>query len=200
MMGMKRMMMACCALLLLLILAAPSAFCQSFAIDQGSKLISGAISLESMSGKLYENANKEKMLNVTLSPSVSYFIIQGLAVGLKSEIGATYQGNDKAYSAGAGPLVSYFLGSSSCKILPFVEASYVYGWVNSGIDYGDLAYAKATWTTLSAGLGANYMLKESVGVFVKAQYILDDLKYDETDITVKGNTIQIGVGLNTFFF
>lgn len=199
-MGMKRMMMVCCALLLLLLLTAPSAFCQSFAIDQGSRLISGGISLESMSGKLYENADKEKMIDITLSPSVSYFFLKGLAAGLKSEITATYQGNDKVYSAGAGPVVSYYLGSSSSKILPFVEASYLYGWQNSGIDFGDLAYSKATWTTIAAGLGANYMLRESVGVFIEAQYIMDGLKYDETDKTVKGNTIQIGVGLSTFFF
>ncbi len=64
---------------------------QTYPIDKGSKLLFGGMSVQTSSGKLYEDANKNGSFNLTMNPGFAHFVLHGLAVGMMMELSSSFQ-------------------------------------------------------------------------------------------------------------
>lgn len=115
-----------------LVICAPALFAQ---IERGMFLIGGAAD---MSGS-YTGDKKARTdnfrFNFSLSPSVSYFVVKGFAVGGRYTFGLStsrefYKDKDKyltpmTVNTSIGPLLRYYLGKKRVKGVGAFSASYV---------------------------------------------------------------------------
>ncbi|MBN2355179.1 hypothetical protein JXO59_03650 [candidate division KSB1 bacterium] len=178
---------------------------QSYPIDQGSKIFWGGMSLQTTYGDLYEDENQNGSFNLTMNPGFGYFILPGVAAGIKLEASSSFQGNDKAYGFGVGPHLSYAYGPHSsgqvARFYPFVEANILYVEETARLSVENyLLSATMTGYKINFGVGVDYMLTESVGIFLEGLYDMESLKYKNDDETYNGNAIRAVVGIIAFIY
>ncbi len=176
---------------------------QTYPIDKGSKLLFGGMSVQTSSGKLYEDANKNGSFNLTMNPGFAHFVLHGLAVGMMMELSSSFQGNDKAYGYGVGPHVSYAYGPAGkvATFYPFVEANFLYREQIERFGLGDfLMSSTLKGYKMIFGLGVDYMLTESVGLYLEGLYHMEKLSMKDTDEKYNGNAIQMVVGIVAFIY
>jgi outer membrane protein W len=136
-----------------------------------------------------------KFFSITAQPSVSYFIIDRLAVGLitpysysrtksKNSLDIEMKSTTKTYSV--GPTVRYYFPLGSQWAI-FPEVSYSYGWTWNKVPDLTLGNPDPVWTyrkwtdktrSFQGGVGLVYFLNQSVGVEGKAFYRTQHTTYD----------------------
>lgn len=202
-MGMRKLHFASACILFLLVISVQLLFGQSYAVDKGSKMVSGSVSFDYLSGKFYQDADKNNMLGIRLDPGLSYFVFPGFAAGIKLDVASRFQGNNKLYSTGAGPQLWYFFnaaGSDDSKSYLFVETSFIYAKENLTQQSSNLLRSKDTLFRYSIGVGGNYMFTQSVGMFLECNYFWEKAEFENPDKSMEGNAIQFSIGLQTFLF
>jgi hypothetical protein len=120
-----------------------------------------------------------KQVNVNISPSISYFIINHLAVGVITPYTYTRTTlNDQYASSGSyavGPVARYYFRLGSHWAI-FPEASYTYGWTtistsqNGANNQGFNIHGNTH--EFRGGIGGVYFLNKSIGL--EAKYYYDD--------------------------
>lgn len=125
-------------------------------MNKGNFLVSGNSSLQISTSKT-EGA-ESSITTVILNPSVSYFVMDGLAVGLSASV---HKYGDITESA-ILPTATYFFPMKSTEFRPYVALGVGYGGVSGDSDVSGLA--------LAAGGGVTYLLNSNVGVNLGLQY------------------------------
>ena len=166
---------------------------------KGSFLLGGALKFsnrysESTQANYPSSSTKTKEMSLTLSPGISYFAIDRLAVGLVTPFTySRYTSGDlqSTYSTySIGPVMRYyFLLGNQWAVFP--EVSYRYGWIGSKGPYLapnnngdlDLDYYKVSGNTrvFQSGVGLTYFLKPSIGIEAKVYYQSNNDSYNRDD-------------------
>jgi outer membrane protein W len=167
---------------------------------KGSLLLGGALKFsnrQSESTQAHPHlTTKTKEISFTISPDLSYFVVDRLAVGLVTPFTYTrYRSGDlqSTYSTySIGPMVRYyFLLGRQWAIFP--EVSYRYGWIdrngpylvpnnNGGWDV-DFYKTSANTKVFQSGVGLTYFLKPNIGIEAKAYYQSNNDSYRRDDLT-----------------
>ncbi|AYB29483.1 hypothetical protein [Chryseolinea soli] len=191
--------------------------------DKGSFLLGGSIGFTRNANTTYGTSNsniisESKWFSIAAQPSVSYFIIDRLTVGLitpysyaktnsKSNLSTEMISTTKTYSV--GPTVRYyFLLGSQWAIFP--EVSYSYGWtwdkypnIISQNPYS-VVYTKSTekMSSFQGGVGLVYFLTQSVGIEGRAFYQTQHTRYEEESYGIKSidePSFNFGLGVQIYF-
>ncbi|MFH0733845.1 MAG: hypothetical protein V1773_05165 [bacterium] len=191
-------------LLILSLFFVSSIYSQSYAIDKGSMLISGAFSFSSAGGDLYKDSDDNNLVTMQLNTSIGYFISQGFNLGGKLLFNRSSQGDYTSTMIGIGPVVSYYFGDSQSKAYPYIGASVLY--VSNSYE-SESTYLGVTTThettingsTIYFGGGVCYMLSKAIGLFGEVGYQIDNLS-DDDDNSSSGNKINLTIGIAAFLF
>ncbi len=185
------------SVMVLTVFLAGSLLAQEGAVDKGVILLGGGLSFSSSGGDFYENADGDRMTEVSLSPKFGYFVIPSLAVGVMVDFNMVKQGDYDPTTWGVGPFVSYYIDldqeGGKGSVYPFVGASYTYGKWKFGDD-------EATQHNIKFGGGVNYMLTNTVGLYGMGSYNIVKYKADGADETIDGNSFGGEAGFQIFFY
>ncbi len=150
------------------------AFGQASPIDKGSLIVGGNANLSAPSNGF----NGDRSFNLTVSPSVQYFVAPGLALGGGVTLGVL----GKRFAGGIGPKVSYFFkGKEERALYPFVSASASY-FRAFGSDSG----------VADVSGGAVLMIAKNVGLTGEAFYT--------QDLSDEANNLGLRFGITAFVF
>lgn len=166
-------------------------FAQDYAVDKGVITAGGMAGYISMGGDLHENSDGDGISVITIHPMVGYFIMPNLGVGLNFEYKSWSQGDDKENTLGIGPGVAYFLGDANSDMYPFIAVGYSYKSVKNGYEY--------TRGDIPIQIGVVKMLAKNVGLVAGVAYTIESKKPKDQD-AIKGNMLEIALGINTFIF
>lgn len=159
-------------------------------IEKGAIWVVGSASFSSSSGDLYENAQGDSYKLLTLTPKVSYFVSNHLFIS--GTISAVYQlqGTNDLTTLGIGPEVGFAFSTLNNTICPYFALGYLYQSRGS------------TWTgsNVTLGLGMNVKVGENVGIIVGLNYNSEAMKYKHASVELKGNTLNLGVGISGIFY
>ncbi|WP_294083704.1 outer membrane beta-barrel protein [Proteiniphilum sp. UBA5384] len=148
-------------------------------INKGNWIVSGNSILQVSSSKV--EGWGSSTTTVVFSPSVGYFVTDGLSVGISASILNTE--GSTLYSV--LPSASYYFDNQS-NIKPFIEVGIGYGGLSEdGESIGGLA--------LGAGAGIMYLINKNIGLNLGFQYLRGD--YDGLINNTFGGTI----GFSLFF-
>lgn len=148
-------------------------------INKGNWIVSGSSMLRVQSSKV-EGANSSTTL-VTFSPSVGYFVADGLSVGISANV-LSSEGST-LYSI--LPSAAYYFQSQG-NIKPFMQVGLGYG----GISVDDESVGGLA---LGAGAGIVYLINQNIGLNLGLQYLRGD--YDGW----VENTFGGAIGFSIFF-
>lgn len=165
---------------IILLVAAISFSSLSFGqINQGNWIVSGNSTLQVSSSKV-EGVNSSST-TVVFSPSIGYFVVDGLAVGISGSV-LNSEGST-IYSV--MPSASYYFQTQG-NVKPFVQVGVGYGGISvDGESAGGLA--------LGAGAGIVYLINQNIGLNLGLQYLRGD--YDG----LVNNTFGGAIGFSIFF-
>ena len=176
----------------------------SFAqVGKGSKYVNASSSLSFTSMKYTldygEGTDEESVSEFSISPSVGFFIMDGLAVGITALYESSkykYEGieSDPYVVYGLGVFGKYYFGQGAIK--PFGKAEVGILGESSGEDDVD----KASGMGFGAGAGVAYFLNEFVAVEAGLDYSVANMKNKEFDeLELKMSGIQFKVGFTIAF-
>ncbi len=181
-----------------------STYSQSYAIDKGSMLISGAFSFSSAGGDLYKDSEDNNLVTMQLNTSIGYFISPGFNLGGKVLFARASQGDQSQTAIGIGPQVAYYFGDANTKTYPYIGASVLYvsnTYKSEYTDYYGTIHTSETTvsgSTIYFGGGVCQMLSKAIGLFGEIGYQIDNLSNDGNSSS--GNKINLTIGIAAFLF
>jgi predicted heme/steroid binding protein len=178
---------------------------------KGSFLLGGSLGFSSDKDKVKYSSStfnyESKSTTFSFRPSISYFVIDHLSVGVITPLSYTkikvedQQSTTTSYSI--GPLVRYYFPLGD-QWAVFPEVAYTYGWMWTKSPYfiptsGSIENLKVNGTThiFQGGVGLVYFLNPSIGIEGKVYYQSSTDSYDRGERT---GTIQTGSDLSSFNF
>jgi len=203
--------------ILLFCLAALSGYGQT---EKGTFLLGGSLEFSRTDNTTTfdllgsKSSGTAKTTSLQVSPNISYFVVNRLAVGIVTPFTYTRMKMDgtnlPGHTYAVGPIARYyFLLGSHWAIFP--EASYTYGWTKDSSPLRDvnnnMYVQKYNGNTheLQLGAGGVYFLTKSIGIEGKVYY---DSRHTEYD-TVKpaapehhstdNKSFNLSVGLQVYF-
>lgn len=190
--------------LLLLVLSVFLVSSISFAqVGKGSKYVnaSSSLSFSSMKTKIGHPEGDYEYTDIEFSiePSVGYFIMDGLAIGISGLYESSKYKHDDYESDpyvryGLAVFGKYYFGQGSIK--PFGKAEV--GLIGSS--EGEEDYDKDSGMLFGAGVGVAYFLNEFVAIEGGLDYNMYNLKNkEESNYTQKTSGIQFKVGFTLTF-
>ena len=202
---------------LLLVLFVGTSFSQDFPTDKGSKIVFGNVAFSSMGGDLYENSDGDRSTTIMATPSLTYFVSPGLAIGGKGLFNRSAQGDDSQTTLGIGPHIIFFIGGnkkpSTIKgtTYPYLGAAFLYmrstyksTWEDydpwSGSTTKETSESTTSGTAISLGFGIMHMLSNTIGLTGEFAYEIDNLKHEDADKSTSGNKFNILVGISAFLY
>lgn len=188
-------------------------------MTKGDWVISGntGMGFSAQSSKIKVNGNTEdgpKTSSFSITPSVGYFVMDGLAVGIDLGYNSTTtkQDGDKLTSSvfSVMPTATYYFQTGS-KFVPFVGAGVgyasnktKYSINNNSSIYDPLLMVDSEYTTdgfaWKAKAGVTYMATQSLGINLGLGFDQFSNKetYDNVDIKTNVNTFGVNVGFSYF--
>lgn len=179
--------------LLLFILSTTYVFSQEYAIDKNSIMFSGTGSFSSFGGDFYEVNDNNRLTSITFSPSINYFIMEGIFLGGGLGYSRLSQGDESISSVSIGPNLGYAFGNSQSKLYPYLASGFRYNSNSVGDD-------SISGTTISVGCGLIILGSKNVGIVIEATYNIIDLKKKDANESVSGNIFSLGFGVAGFLF
>jgi hypothetical protein len=164
------------------------AFGQSYAIDQGSIILGGTASFQSLGGEDLRGDDRTSLF--TLTPQFFYFVVPNFSVGAILNYQSISRGDFSDSAIGIGPTVVYFFGDESSNMYPFLGASYIY---TSDED----SYTKNDFRLMG---GSAFMIAKNVSITGDVFYLIESYKSDNADDSVSGNTFGVELGVTVFIF
>lgn len=188
---------------------------KSIAQTQGQLLVSGASSLSfgaKTEKETYQGdqvGNKEKTSGFGLNPTVGYFIMDNLAIGLtlsenhsksKFEDDTDVEHSTKTNEIICGPIGRYYYGTTSLR--PFGQAFIGFGSYKVETTVGNVSTTpdKRKIFGFGAGIGAAYFIKENISfdaILGYSYFVNTDT--EETDYKWKDSALDLKVGISVFF-
>lgn len=178
---------------------------------KGTFLLGGSLSFQSGKSKYNYSSStfnsESKSTSFSIRPSISYFVIDQLAVGLVMPYSYTKIKSDGVQSTGTtytiGPVVRYYFPLGD-QWAVFPEVAYSYGWLwtktpNFVPATGDYETLKLNGHTsiFQGGVGLVYFLNPSIGVEGKIYY------QNRTDSEERGGrtgVVPTGIDNSSFNF
>jgi len=182
---MKKIMIAMLALLIML--PAYSFAQKGYAIDKGVIVIDGMASYVSAGGDLYGD---DRVSVIALNPSLGYFIMPHLAMGVNFGFQKTSHGDDSDTKFAVGPSVAYFMGDANSTVYPFVAGTFLYS--------SDDDHHKQTDIKLKGG--AAFMIAKNVAITGGAFYMIQSRTPEGADDSVSGNVFGVEFGVGIFVY
>jgi len=190
--------------LLILIVSNTTIYSQT---EKGKIVISGGTGVQFISSNLkylYEGVTEEKLKtnSFTLLPSVGYFIIDNLAIGLAGNITSTsnkYDDGDKAVSTSIllFPVAIYYIPVDG-DIKPIVQVGA--GIASMTQKYTDEDKNSAFGFGFNFGAGIAYFVKENIALNIGLSYTLASLKdVDDENGKIKEGNLGANLGFSIFF-
>ncbi len=171
------------ALALAALVTVPSVSAQDtgYPIARGNVSIGGTANISSTG---YEDS--DRLTEVTISPSVGYFITDGLMIGANLSFTSLSNGDDTQSLFGIGPGLTYFFGQPGASVYPHVGAAVAFE-TGSG-DYS--AFGGEVFA------GALFMVARNVGITGQAfgQFVSADVGGG----SVTGNSFGVRGGVTAF--
>lgn len=148
-------------------------------LQQGSWIVSGNSSLQVTSSKV--EGDDSSATTVIFSPSIGYFVVDGLAVG----IGGNVLNSEGFTTYSVLPSASYYFLTQS-PVRPFIQVGVGYSGMSvEGESIGGLA--------LGAGAGITYLINQHVGFNLGLQYLRGEYS------GAVNNTFGGALGFSLFF-
>lgn len=175
-----RLLAAACAALLL----APAAFAQDtgFPIQRGNIMIGGNFEFSSEGQEDVD----DRATVISVSPSLGYFIADGLMIGGSLSLNHASVGDNSFSSFGIGPEIAYFFGGPGARMYPYVGAgvAYIVGSDDFSALGGEVDAGVVFMVARNVGLNA-----EAFGAFTST---------DVGDESATGNTFGVRGGVVAF--
>lgn len=190
-------------LTIMVIVIGSSVAAQNFPTDKGSKIVSGGFTFSSAGGDLYESADGDRQVLLQFSPSVSYFVIPGVALGGEFLLEYSFYGDYSDNTWGIGPHILYFLGGDRPKptvrgtTYPYMGAGFFYS--HSMFKYGEIVEVTSSGHMISLEGGILHMLSNAVGLFGEADYQMESMNPEGGD-SVNGDKFNIAAGFTVFLY
>ena len=170
---------------------------QEFFTEQGSRLISGTVSMSSWGGDLFEDYDGNRSNQITIASGYNYFIMNNLFVGGTLAYNGSMQGDSKDNEIAVGPQIGYMYGDANSTVYPFIVTGIHYQY--SAIKYSSNDY-KTSGTDVIWGIGLVLPIKTHVGFTIEADYHMMNIKQKESDQSYSGNTFLISIGIAGLLF
>ncbi len=177
-------------------MAFTSAFAQYYAVDKGVVTVAGEISYASAGGDLHESAG-ERAKTMNLNPSLGYFFLPNICLGIEGLYHSTSQGDYKVSVMGGGPYATFYLGGEYSQLFPFVSASL--NLISGKIESGNGEYTDRQ-INIKLSVGATIMAAKNVGFTGKVYYLMENYKPESADKAIEGNQIGLSLGVSAFLF
>lgn len=165
--------------------------------EKGKIVVSGSTDLSFSSMTMSMEYDGESMgddvsvSEIGFETSVSYFVIDNLALGLNFDVESTKMDDNKSNSYMVGPTARYYFGSSNIK--PYAQADYLFG---SQTD--DESTAKMSGWDIGAGVG--FFLNDVVSIDLGLAYgSLTAENEDDDKMKIKGSGLAFNAGFSIFF-
>ena len=178
--------------------------------SKGNYIVSGSTGLQFLSSNtknVYDGQTQNELDTKTFSfnPSVGYFIIDNLAIGLSCNITSTkYEPNEDSYSKSAStliaPTVMYYFPVDG-KIRPFAQLGLGLQSVTNKVK-GGYSEDKQTLDGLAVnvGGGVSYFVSKYVSIDLYLSYTKSNLKdTDDEKFKIKQGTFGSNIGISVFF-
>lgn len=148
-------------------------------LQQGSWIVSGNSSLQVSSSKV--EGDNSSATTVIFSPSIGYFVVDGLAVGISGSVL-----NSEGFTTySVLPSASYYFPTQT-PVRPYIQVGVGYSGMSAdGESIGGLA--------LGAGAGITYLINQHVGINLGLQYLRGDYS------GAVNNTFGGALGFSLFF-
>jgi hypothetical protein len=163
---------------------------QVFASDvlgiQNSSIISLTGYYSSKGGDFYE-INGDKQTTLTITPTIDYFVMPDIFIGLSIGYMSTSIGDESESSMSIGPNVGYMYKGLTNKVVPFAQAGFRY------LDSDNIS-----GSTIIIGFGLIIPASENAGVMIEAGYHFDSMEPEGATESYSGNKIQVGIGVAGF--
>lgn len=206
----------CCTLLLCHV-----AFAADGPIDKGSLMLDGSVSFIAQSGELHESSDGDGYWAISFSPSVGYFVLPGLLLGMEAGFLHSSQGDFyKVDGYHIGPYVGYYFNGNPDKkqargsIYPFAKGSFgfqrtettsIYSFWDGWDEYMVEIETTRKELRYEAEAGAVFMVSNAVGINVSGQIISSTVKwdsdaYENSGESLSGLTFLIGAGVTYFVY
>ena len=169
----------------------------NFPTSKGSVWIFGDLKFTSKGGDLNESGGK-RYVNIDLEPTIAYFVIPGLAIGLNVPINIASQGDYSSTMWGLAPALIYVIGGDEPKshvkgsTYPFLVAAGMFG--SQSEKRGTYSTTSSSISGFSFGGGICQMLSESFGLNMRITYNYYSMS-PESGSSVTGNDIDMEIGL-----
>ncbi len=201
-------------LYLVFVIAVLGLFTTKAQTEEGNFTFSGSSTMSFATSSLQgqfegEDVGNETTVNLlTFTPSVAYFVIENLSLGL--ELGYSSQKQENADSEfktntlGIFAGGNYFIETGSENLRPFVGLSAGLSSAKStfSIDNGftnDEMTDKSSGFTYIVRGGLSYFINQNVSVDFLLRYLSANLKDgDNSDFVVKDRSIGVGLGFSIF--
>ena len=206
-----------CISAFLLLLFCGFASAQVGPTGKGSIMLSGKAAFSSKGGELYGGPedNAQRITFFSGSGSAGLFVLPYFALGTSGLVETEIYENFRETTWELGPEAWIFMGGSrdenaAGSVYPFITAGFFYKQTISefSIDLFEngLYDEKSTddMTTIKVGGGFCYMLTNTVGLILEADYEIDRAKlgdsnfFDGTGEFMEGNNVNILAGISAF--
>nr|WP_321405804.1 outer membrane beta-barrel protein [uncultured Carboxylicivirga sp.] len=137
--------------------------------------------------------NSLKVNQLSINPSISYFVIDKLALGLSVNIEDSKIDNYESNSLLIGPSLRYYVGSNSTK--PFFIADFLFG---NQSDNSNSSTDKTKVSGWDVGAGVAVFINHYASLDVSLGYGTFTFKNDNNDKT-KAYGLDVSIGFSLFF-
>ncbi len=166
--------------------------------QKGKVFISGSsdLSLSSTTMTLEydgEELGDADMSSFSFTPTVGYFVADGLALGLSLNIDNSKQDDITTNSLLIGPIARYYIGSSNVK--PFIQAGYYFGSQTEEDDVEEIEAKASAW---DVGAGAAVFINDFASFDFSLGYgggSFTNKEDEKNKLKVKGIAVSVGFSL-----
>lgn len=177
--------------------------------EQGKYVVSGATGLQFISSNIeyeYDGQSQGDLTQTSFSfmPSVGYFVIDNLAIGLAANFTSTTQKDQgdeyRISSTMMLPSALYYFPVSG-NLRPIIQVGAGFMSTVSEIDYDYESYKEeASGLAINFGGGAAYFINDYVSLNFGLSYTMANLKdSDDSDSVQKQGNFAGNVGLSVYF-
>jgi hypothetical protein len=173
---------------------------QSYAVDRGSVLIDGQASFTSTGAEVNGEEADDRVTQLSISPSLQYFLLPGLAVGGEIRFSRRSDEDDTSWAYGIGPAVTYYFGAAADRYwYPYLGATFQLIREERNRDEGPDP-ADITTRGYKGAAGAVFMISRSVGFNVELFYQVFEQELEDSDAEFEANTYGLAIGISAFVF
>lgn len=167
-------------------------FAGDYPLDKGSLMYSGNFSFSSKGGDLYAY-DSGRLLSIQTNPSVNYFLISGLSLGIDGAFTYVSQDDFSTTNWGLGASANYYFNGGLKPNMPIKQPRYPFPYITFSYMYSDFSNSNPSQSSISLGLGLLGLADDYAGINLEISYEMVDPFADS-----KGSKLNFTIGFNLF--